>query len=84
MSIWYILRPSGIFYGLFVYFLVIWNIFSRFGKLQQEKSGNPAQHLRGKKSAGVIIGELVVGHRGRVHETILRISPSVLIIQPSA
>jgi hypothetical protein len=27
MSIWYILRPFGIFYGYLVYFLVIWYIF---------------------------------------------------------
>jgi hypothetical protein len=27
-----------------VYFVVIWYIFSRFGILHQEKSGNPARH----------------------------------------
>jgi hypothetical protein len=33
-AIWYILWPSGIF-------IVIWYIFSRFGMLFKEKSGNP-------------------------------------------
>jgi hypothetical protein len=33
-SIWYILWSFGIFYGYLEY-------FSRFGKLYQEKSGNP-------------------------------------------
>jgi hypothetical protein len=42
MSIWSILRPFGIFYGTLVYFIVIWNIFPRFGMLCHEKSGNPA------------------------------------------
>jgi hypothetical protein len=35
MAIWYILWPFGIFFGHLVY-------FSRFGKSQQGKSGNPA------------------------------------------
>jgi hypothetical protein len=34
-AIWYILRPLGIFYGYLVY------LFSRFGMLYLEKSGNP-------------------------------------------
>jgi hypothetical protein len=33
MSIWYTLRPFAIFYGLSVYFLVIWYILSSFGTL---------------------------------------------------
>jgi hypothetical protein len=33
-AIWYILRPLGIFYGYFM-------IFSSFGMLYGEKSGNP-------------------------------------------
>jgi hypothetical protein len=33
--------PFRIFYGLLVYFVVIWLHFSRFGMLSQEKSGNP-------------------------------------------
>jgi hypothetical protein len=41
MAIWYILWLFGIFYGHLVYFMVIWYIFPRFGKLHQEKSGNP-------------------------------------------
>jgi hypothetical protein len=40
-AIWYTLRPFAIFYGHLVYFLAIRCIFSRFGALQQEKSGNP-------------------------------------------
>jgi hypothetical protein len=31
MDIWSILQPFGILYGLLVYFMVIWYIFSRFG-----------------------------------------------------
>jgi hypothetical protein len=38
MAIWSILLPFRIFYGNYV---VFWNIFSRFGLLCQEKSGNP-------------------------------------------
>jgi hypothetical protein len=38
-SHWSILCPNGIFYG---HLVVIWYIFSRFGKLSREKSGNPA------------------------------------------
>jgi hypothetical protein len=37
MAIWNMLRPSGIFYGIF-----IWFIFPHFGLFYQEKSGNPA------------------------------------------
>jgi hypothetical protein len=37
----YILQQFGIFYGPLVYFLVVWYIFSRFGTLWPEKSGNP-------------------------------------------
>jgi hypothetical protein len=44
----YIFWPFGIFYGNLVFFVAIWHIlwlsatfFSRFGKLCQEKSGNP-------------------------------------------
>jgi hypothetical protein len=37
-DIWYSLWPFGIFYGYLAY-------FSRFGKLYQEKSGNPAAEL---------------------------------------
>jgi hypothetical protein len=56
--IWNILWSFGIFYGHLEYFMVIWYmlwpfgnvvviwyIFPRFGKLCQEKSGNPAIHL---------------------------------------
>jgi hypothetical protein len=44
MAILSILWPFGIFCGHLVYFMVIWNIFSQFGMLYQEKSGNPAQN----------------------------------------
>jgi hypothetical protein len=37
-----ILRSFVIFYGHFVQFVAIWYIFTRFGILYQEKSGNPA------------------------------------------
>jgi hypothetical protein len=50
-AIWYIFCPFGIFCGNFLYFvaiwyifIVIWYIFSRFGMLFKEKSGNPAVH----------------------------------------
>jgi hypothetical protein len=49
MNIWNSLRPFLIFYGHLVLLVFIWNIFihlvyfSRFGCLDQEKSGNPAQ-----------------------------------------
>jgi hypothetical protein len=49
---WYILWPSGIYYGYFVHFcpfcnlVAIWYIFPRFGMLCQEKSGNPGRHQR--------------------------------------
>jgi hypothetical protein len=39
MTIWLILRPIGIIYGLF-------GIFPRFGMLHHEKSGNPAAHRK--------------------------------------
>jgi hypothetical protein len=46
MAIWSIFRPLGIFYGTLVYFVVIWYIFTRFGMLKQEKSGNPVEKER--------------------------------------
>jgi hypothetical protein len=46
MVIWNILRPFGISYDHFVYFQVSWYIFSRFGMLYYEKSGNPASRCR--------------------------------------
>jgi hypothetical protein len=41
MDTWSILRSFVIFYGHLVWFMVIWYIFSRFGILYREKSGNP-------------------------------------------
>jgi hypothetical protein len=39
--------PNGILYGHLVHFVVIWYIFSRFGMLYREKSGNPAPETVG-------------------------------------
>jgi hypothetical protein len=41
MSTWNILWTFGIFYDNFLHFVFIWYIFSGFGMLYQEKSGNP-------------------------------------------
>jgi hypothetical protein len=38
-----ILRPFHTFYGHLVFFVVIWNVFPRFGILYREKIGNPLQ-----------------------------------------
>jgi hypothetical protein len=40
------LLPIGKFLGHLVYFAGIWYIFSRFGMLYQEKSGNPDAAIR--------------------------------------
>jgi hypothetical protein len=41
MDPWSISRSFVIFYGHLVQFVIIWYIFSCFGILYQEKSGNP-------------------------------------------
>jgi hypothetical protein len=41
MAVWTVLRTLGIFCCHLVCLKVIWYIFSRFGMLYQEKSGNP-------------------------------------------
>jgi hypothetical protein len=41
IAVWYILRHLGILCGHLVHFMVIWDIFSRFGILYLLKSGNP-------------------------------------------
>jgi hypothetical protein len=41
MAILVLVSPFVAFYLLLVYFVVIWYIFSHFGMLHQEKSGNP-------------------------------------------
>jgi hypothetical protein len=41
MTIWNILHPFGIMYGLWEWFVVIWYIFYILVCLDQEKSGNP-------------------------------------------
>jgi preprotein translocase subunit SecY len=38
-----ILWPLGIFCGHFIYFMVIWYMFTHFGMFYEEKSGNPDQ-----------------------------------------
>jgi hypothetical protein len=59
MADWFILWKIGLFYGRLVYFMedwfiwmyylfiftAIWYIFSCFGMLYQEKSGNPASEM---------------------------------------
>jgi hypothetical protein len=42
MAIWNILLILGIFYGHLEYFVFILYIFSNFGVMHQEKSGNSA------------------------------------------
>jgi hypothetical protein len=42
MAVWNIVRTLGIFYDHLARFMFIWYIFSRFGIMCQEKSGNPA------------------------------------------
>jgi hypothetical protein len=42
MAIWNILRAVAIFYDQLVRFALSWYIFSCFGIMYQEKSGNPA------------------------------------------
>jgi hypothetical protein len=41
MAIWNILPTFWIFYDNFVHFVFIWYIFSRFGIMYQDLSGNP-------------------------------------------
>jgi hypothetical protein len=45
MAICNILRTFGIFLDRLVDFVFIWYIFSRFGNMAQEKSGNPDVHM---------------------------------------
>jgi hypothetical protein len=39
-------RPFDILYGHLVYFFLFWDIFTGFGMLYQEKSGNHALQLQ--------------------------------------
>jgi hypothetical protein len=41
MAIWNILLTIGIFHEHLVYFVFIWYIYSGFGVMRKEKSGNP-------------------------------------------
>jgi hypothetical protein len=45
MTIWRILLLLEIFNGHLVYFVVIWYIFTSFGILYQEKSGNRENNI---------------------------------------
>jgi hypothetical protein len=48
MTIWSILRLFAKICGHLIQFLVIWSLFSRFGMVHQEKSGNPdGLHMTG-------------------------------------
>jgi hypothetical protein len=49
-AIWYILRPFGIFYDCY--------IFSRFGTLYEEKSGNPAEDGCRKRNKETVDNEI--------------------------
>jgi hypothetical protein len=51
MAIWNILWRFGIFYNHLVHFVFIWYIFSGFGIMYQEKSGNPALLRRFRRVA---------------------------------
>jgi ABC-type uncharacterized transport system permease subunit len=42
--IWHILQAFGYILWAFGYVVVIWYIFTRFGILYQEKSGNPGSN----------------------------------------
>jgi hypothetical protein len=57
MAIWNILQTLGIFYDNLVHFVLIWYIFSGFGIIHQEKSGNSAPLHVGQRrtSSGSII-----------------------------
>jgi hypothetical protein len=43
MAIWNISQTLGIFFDHLITFLFIWYIFSGFGIMHPEKSGNPAE-----------------------------------------
>jgi hypothetical protein len=57
MAILVLLGPFGAFYLHLVYFEVIWYIFSRFGMLEQEKSGNPGElvYLAVRKNTSILV-----------------------------
>jgi hypothetical protein len=50
MAIWNILQTFGIFYDHLVHFVFVRYIFSGFGIMYQEKSGNPAPAVFGRPS----------------------------------
>jgi hypothetical protein len=43
------MEDGGTFYGHLVYFVALWYIFPRVGKLYQEKSGSPGWKLETKE-----------------------------------
>jgi hypothetical protein len=58
---WYILRQFGLFCGHLVRFMVIWYVFSRFGMLYREKSGNPAVHAPSHLSYAIALSSVGLG-----------------------
>jgi hypothetical protein len=56
MAIWNILCPLGTFCIHLVHFVFIWYIFSGFGIMYQEKSGDPAKKPRGCRPSRDVIG----------------------------
>jgi hypothetical protein len=56
-AIYNILQPFGLFHGHLVFFVVLWQIFPRFGMLYREESGNPVSVERLKKANWVLPGQ---------------------------
>jgi hypothetical protein len=52
-DIWSILQPFCILDGHLVYFVVIWNIFTRSGILYQEKSGSPVHEFKTRQKSSL-------------------------------
>jgi hypothetical protein len=48
-AVWNILQTFEIFYDHLVEFVFVWHIFSGFGIMHQEKSGNPGRRMKEKK-----------------------------------
>jgi hypothetical protein len=57
MAIWNILGTLGIFYDNLVHFMLFWYIFSGFGIMYLEKSGNPASDSNDVFSFWLLCGE---------------------------
>jgi hypothetical protein len=50
-AIWNVSPIYGIFYDQSVHFVFIWYIFSGFGTIHHEKSGNPVSHMCNERDA---------------------------------